>query len=661
MAKYKNVDDLVTEMQTELKLPLTVIGKVEISRRRQNGDYFVNLQNVHDNQGNSIKFSEQEIKRIFIDKSTKNETLETEYNKYAGEFVKAKIDITDNHGEKELARERDDYSKLLKVQKDSITIVSLISAYDNETQELIEFFREEVQDLKDLKDLKEEITQKKDEKNKLGKEYDNLIVRSSTYNINQNLIIENLKQQTKKLEEEYEAKLATLKKYFPSITATTQNTVNKTDDIITQEHEKYEEFKKDLLSYLHYFILNQGLRFSKETIKTFFALVKSHDFVVLAGQSGTGKTSLVKEFAKAVNGKAFVIPVKPNWSCKEDLLGYYNPIQSQYISTEFLDALIEAENHPDTPYFICLDEMNLAHVEYYFADFLSKLEDRKPDIEISLYSTELYPDNIRLADILNNTNSADINEDNISEYTELIDFIKLHYRISKNLTNAEYFEHFKKIMPKIPPKVTIGNNVHFFGTANVDETTHYFSPKVLDRVQVLKFDSPFAKNQSNHLNAQWQKYQIDFEKLCNPILLTAEEFGCRGDYPAVSDSSGKDIKEYIENIAHDLENIGISIGWRMLRQAINYKICLNEINEKYVSQEECVSQQDISQQTKDDFMIHKIFPRLRIHTEKDFKNVKKIIEEKDFLEKLGNDSKTKKEFERLKKIFNNKKIYNYWG
>ena len=80
---------------------------------------------------------------------------------------------------------------------------------------------------------------------------------------------------------------------------------------------------------------------------------------------------LVKSFADAIGGKAFIIPVKPNWTSAEDLLGYYNPLEKKYLATPFLEALLEAQNNPTIPYFICLDEMNLARIEYYFADFLS--------------------------------------------------------------------------------------------------------------------------------------------------------------------------------------------------------------------------------------------------------------------------------------------------
>jgi len=81
------------------------------------------------------------------------------------------------------------------------------------------------------------------------------------------------------------------------------------------------------------------------------------------------------------------VPVKPNWTGSDDLLGYSNPIEPRYRPTQFLLALLDAAREPEIPHFICLDEMNLARVEYYFADFLSLLETRGEAPWIHLYSS----------------------------------------------------------------------------------------------------------------------------------------------------------------------------------------------------------------------------------------------------------------------------------
>ncbi len=161
------------------------------------------------------------------------------------------------------------------------------------------------------------------------------------------------------------------------------------DSLLRQGHSFNEVFQGDenlAIKYIQAFMYKKGIIYKESLLKSFYALLKTHDLIILAGDSGSGKTNLIKSFAEAIGGKAIIVPVKPNWTSAEDLLGYYNPIEQRFLATDFLEALFEAKQHPDIPYFICLDEMNLARVEYYFADFLSLLEDRQNTPEIKLYS-----------------------------------------------------------------------------------------------------------------------------------------------------------------------------------------------------------------------------------------------------------------------------------
>jgi 5-methylcytosine-specific restriction endonuclease McrBC GTP-binding regulatory subunit McrB len=116
--------------------------------------------------------------------------------------------------------------------------------------------------------------------------------------------------------------------------------------------------------------------FSQAQLRDLLALLRTHDLIVLAGDSGSGKTSLVRGVAEAIGGVCTVVPVKPNWTGPEDLLGYYNPIERRFLPTPFLKALLDAARAPQVLHLIVLDEMNLARVEHYFADFLSRLEER---------------------------------------------------------------------------------------------------------------------------------------------------------------------------------------------------------------------------------------------------------------------------------------------
>jgi len=162
-----------------------------------------------------------------------------------------------------------------------------------------------------------------------------------------------------------------------------------------EDDEKFVDFTDDLqndkqrlISHIQAYLFNRDIVYPRYILEDFFALVQTNDLIILAGESGSGKTNLIKSFSKAVGGIAKIIPVKPNWTSSEDLLGYYNPLEKKYLSTSFLEALLKAKRNPDVPYFICLDEMNLARIEYYFADFLSLLEEREEQPKIQLYSDD---------------------------------------------------------------------------------------------------------------------------------------------------------------------------------------------------------------------------------------------------------------------------------
>lgn len=200
------------------------------------------------------------------------------------------------------------------------------------------------------------------------------------------------------------------------------------------------------VNYVHNYIISKGFYYTKEFIINFYLSLKTKPFVILSGISGTGKSKIVELFAEAVganrdNERFKLIPVRPDWSDATDLLGYRN-IENKFVTGVIIDAAYEAMKNLDKPYFLCLDEMNLARVEYYFSDILSSMETRK------------------------------INDDEI---------------ITQRLLSKAQFGKDERAYDKYGD-VYIPQNLYIIGTVNMDETTFSFSKKVLDRANTIEFN-----------------------------------------------------------------------------------------------------------------------------------------------------------------------------
>jgi len=131
------------------------------------------------------------------------------------------------------------------------------------------------------------------------------------------------------------------------------------------------------------YFASKGYLYPSHLVSQFYTALKTKGFVILSGLTGTGKTKIAQELAELLDGfkKNFLfLPVRPDWRNSKALLGYYNPLNEKYHKTDLLEFILEAKKDYEQnrekakPYFVLLDEMNLAHVEYYFADFLSVLE-----------------------------------------------------------------------------------------------------------------------------------------------------------------------------------------------------------------------------------------------------------------------------------------------
>ena len=303
----------------------------------------------------------------------------------------------------------------------------------------------------------------------------------------------------------------------------------------------------------------------------------------MAGDSGSGKTQLVKSFADAIGGRYSIIPVKPNWTGSEDLLGYYNPLEKRFLPSTFTEALLEARECPDVPYFICLDEMNLARVEYYFADFLSKLEERNPDKEpiIHLYPEDEADSNwvelngaLKLIDgMIEKHGAGKVSFIEMMQNVNLNRELRVLFGLSEKESLIGYYIHLRSIVRNsimnTPSKYKFPANVRIIGAINIDETTNFLSPKILDRAHIIKFDNPLSYSYAGIKN-EIAESGIDDNVARVPVKLMVTELGNRAEYPAF-DEDDEFAAQVLPLIRNYLLPLGMEFGFRAIRQGLNYR------------------------------------------------------------------------------------------
>lgn len=248
-------------------------------------------------------------------------------------------------------------------------------------------------------------------------------------------------------------------------------------------------------------------------------------FVILSGNSGTGKTRIATRFAKYLEKKTdagvknhLFIPVGADWTDNTKILGYYNPLADngtgKYEKTDVFKFIELAGDNPEIPFFLILDEMNLSHVERYFSDFLSKME--------------------------------------------LLD----------------YKENSEPVFFDIPGygKLELPKNLFITGTVNIDETTYMFSPKVLDRANVIEFKPEMEDVLDNLLKSS----NGDDDKTAEPgvaegFMKLANEIRS-GTIPEEVQTVLEGIKPILESFYKELEKCGFEFAYRTVKEIRLYAI-----------------------------------------------------------------------------------------
>lgn len=291
---------------------------------------------------------------------------------------------------------------------------------------------------------------------------------------------------------------------------------------------------------LYEYFQNQGYFFSREVLTRYLLSLKTKPFVILTGISGTGKTKIAQVFAAYMcqdektheehECRYVFVPVRPDWMDNRGLLGYFNLLAETYHATRVLHLLLEAEKYPDKPYFVILDEMNLAKVEQYFSDFLSIMESRTAE----------------------------------NRQGEPLD---LH-----SVAKAETQDGLS-----IPRKLCIPPNVYFTGTVNVDESTYMFSPKVLDRANVIEFNDVDLTNYEKGI-VKSDRFVLKEQDVRQKLLPNTDEtpFCSKTDFTEILKTAPA-VRDHLAKISGILHPYNLHFGYRVINEISRYIKVANEM------------------------------------------------------------------------------------
>lgn len=278
--------------------------------------------------------------------------------------------------------------------------------------------------------------------------------------------------------------------------------------------------------------------------RQYITAAKSKPFLLLAGISGTGKSRIVRELARACWDKESdeynaqkprnfeMVQVKPNWHDSSELIGYVSRVSGEpiYVSGQFLKFIARAWEELDVPYFLCLDEMNLAPVEQYFAEYLSVLESRKSDGEGYVVTDPIL-------------------EKSAEDW----------YRVlTRELTDDDDVRN-----RFLEEGICIPQNLIVVGTVNMDETTFSFSRKVLDRAMTIEMNTVDLQGGLNHKNEQIGV--LSYEDL---VGTSVEGVDIYDDNKEVCDT----VVAYLQKVNKKLDKTPFKIAYRTRNEALLYVV-----------------------------------------------------------------------------------------
>lgn len=375
--------------------------------------------------------------------------------------------------------------------------------------------------------------------------------------------------------------------------------------------------------------------------RSFITAIRTKPFILLAGISGTGKSRIVRRLAQATDdidkfendddrwacqrpSNFELIQVKPNWHNSMDVIGFKSNIDGQhYEFTPFLDFVAKAWSYPKTPFFLCLDEMNLAPVEEYFAEFLSAIESRTLNEE-GEYETDPI---VKALDGFGQAMAGDM----VKHFNES------GAKISSKVENI-----FRKKGITLPPNLIV------MGTVNMDETTFSFSRKVLDRAMSIEM------NEVDYENFLSGKTDLLVPKLTkiNELLInrpiSAQEIK--------DDIDSGVVMSFLIDVNSVLEDTPFMLGYRAANEALLYVAADKEIGKQNIIA------------ALDDFTLMKILSRIegddaKLKTKDDkplLDELYQLFAKKDYFGSLEK-SKTLKKIQSMINTLGRDHFVSFWG
>jgi 5-methylcytosine-specific restriction protein B len=274
---------------------------------------------------------------------------------------------------------------------------------------------------------------------------------------------------------------------------------------------------------------NASLKYSPILVNRFLSSLLTKPFVILTGLSGSGKTKLAQAFVQWIcqeETQYRIIPVGADWTNREPLLGYPNALKpEEYVKPDsgVIDLIMQASSNPELPHFLILDEMNLSHVERYFADFLSVMESNE---EIPLYA-------------------------------------------EGTVNNG------------VPSKLKLPANLFIIGTVNIDETTNMFSPKVLDRANTIEF----RINNNEMKDFLDTENDLDMKALLGKGANMATNFISLSNNKSFTTKDRDEINKTLLNFFGELQKTGAEFGYRSANEILRLINQLDTLDNKITTSE----------------------------------------------------------------------------